>query len=96
MRLQQESKPEAIENLDREIMRIQIQLESLKKETDINSSETREKLEGELAEKKVEVDALTEVWHKEKSKLDSVKASKEKLDKLRTELELGKWKYRRV
>ncbi|KAJ9073063.1 chaperone ATPase hsp78 [Entomophthora muscae] len=89
LRLQQESKPEAIENLDREIMRIQIQLESLKKETDINSSETREKLEAELAEKKVKADELTKVWHQEKARLDSIKESKEKLNKVRTELELA-------
>ncbi|RJE17265.1 Heat shock protein, partial [Aspergillus sclerotialis] len=54
LRLQQESKPDAIQKLDREIMTIQIELESLRKETDIASKERRQKLEETLAEKKKE------------------------------------------
>lgn len=87
LRLQQESKPEAIENLDREIMRIQIQLESLKKETDLDSSETRVKLEKELESKRSESEDLTKTWHKEKTKLNETKNLKELLNKLRIELE---------
>ncbi|KAI0233792.1 chaperone ATPase hsp78 [Massospora cicadina] len=87
LRLQQESKPEAIENLDREIMRIQIQLESLKKETDLPSSETRGKLESELAAKRAEAATLTKVWHQEKARLDAIKGSKERLNQLRLELD---------
>ena len=45
LRLQQESKPDAIQTLDREIMTIQIELESLRKESDVASKERREALE---------------------------------------------------
>ena len=47
-------------------MTIQIELESLKNEKDRISIERREKLEHNLAEKRKEVEALTELWQKEK------------------------------
>ncbi|KAI9296252.1 hypothetical protein K502DRAFT_314649 [Neoconidiobolus thromboides FSU 785] len=87
LRLQQESKPEDIETLDREVMRIQIQLESLKKETDINSNEIREKLVKELKEKTDRSRKLTEVWQEEKERLHKIKDLKMRLDKAKTELE---------
>lgn len=66
LRLQQESKPEALENLDRQIMTIQIELESLRKESDTLSVERREKLQSELAEKKKESERLTAIWNEER------------------------------
>jgi ATP-dependent Clp protease ATP-binding subunit ClpB len=67
LRLQQESKPDSIQELERQIMTIQIELESLKKEKDKISVDRREKLERSLEEKKKEVADLSEVWEKEKS-----------------------------
>lgn len=52
LRLEQESKPDAIESIDRQIVSLQIELESLKKETDPLSVERREKLNGSLQELK--------------------------------------------
>jgi ATP-dependent Clp protease ATP-binding subunit ClpB len=66
LRLQQESKPEALENLDRQIMTIQIELESLRKETDVMSVERREKLNADLKEKQEESKKLAQVWNKER------------------------------
>ena len=66
LRLQQESKPDSIQELERQIMTIQIELESLKNEKDRISIDRRDKLEQTLAEKKKEVADLTEVWQKEK------------------------------
>ncbi|KAK0875389.1 chaperone ATPase hsp78 [Friedmanniomyces endolithicus] len=60
LRLQQESKPDAIQELDRQIMTIQIELESLRKETDIASKERREQLERNLTLKQDEAGLLTE------------------------------------
>ena len=87
LRLQQESKPDAIQKLDREIMTIQIELESLRKETDVASKERRERLEESLKEKQQENARLTEIWEKERGEIDEIKRSKEELEKLRTELE---------
>lgn len=67
LRLQQESKPDSIQELERQIMTIQIELESLKNEKDKISVDRREKLERSLEEKKKEVADLTQVWQKEKS-----------------------------
>ena len=62
LRLAQESKPDALEALEREIVTLQIELESLKKETDVFSVERRSKVESDLALKKEEASALTREW----------------------------------
>ena len=87
LRLQQESKPDAIQELDRQIMTIQIELESLRKETDIASKERREQLEKSLTLKQDEVGALTEKWEKERTEIDEIKETKEYLESARVELE---------
>ncbi len=87
LRLQHESKPDAIQTLDREIMTIQIELESLRKETDIASKERRQRLEETLAEKRKQVDRLTEIWDGEKAEIETIKRTKEDLEKARQELE---------
>jgi ATP-dependent Clp protease ATP-binding subunit ClpB len=87
LRLQQESKPDAIQTLDREIMTIQIELESLRKERDVASKERREKLEETLKEKRAEVDRLTGIWDRERAEIDSLKRNKEELERLRQELD---------
>ena len=87
LRLQQESKPDAIQELDRQIMTIQIELESLRKESDIASKERREQLERSLTLKQDEVGALTEKWEKERAEIESIKKTKEELENARIELE---------
>ncbi len=87
LRLQQESKPDAIQELDRQIMTIQIELESLRKETDVASKERREKLEASLRSKQEETKELTEKWEKERAEIDALKTVKEDLEKARTELD---------
>ncbi|KAI9738624.1 MAG: chaperone ATPase hsp78 [Cirrosporium novae-zelandiae] len=87
LRLQQESKPDAIQELDRQIMTIQIELESLRKETDIASKERREALEKNLKGKQEEVAKLTAIWEKEKAELDSIKKAKGELEQARIQLE---------
>ena len=62
LRLAQESKPDELEALDREIMTLQIELESLKKETDVFSVERRNKVEADLLIKRQEASALTSLW----------------------------------
>ncbi|GAB7366038.1 hypothetical protein MBLNU230_g7607t1 [Neophaeotheca triangularis] len=87
LRLQQESKPDAIQELDRQIMTIQIELESLRKETDIASKERREQLDKTLTLKKDEVGALTGKWEQERQEIDTIKNTKSELETARTELE---------
>ncbi|SMQ46331.1 unnamed protein product [Zymoseptoria tritici ST99CH_3D7] len=87
LRLQQESKPDAIRELDRAIMTIQIELESLRKETDIASKERREQLERQLTLKQDEVGALTEKWEQERKELELIKQAKEELEQARIDLD---------
>ncbi|KAF2471930.1 heat shock protein 78 [Lindgomyces ingoldianus] len=87
LRLQQESKPDAIQELDRQIMTIQIELESLRKETDVASKERRERLEMSLKEKQEAVAKLMEKWEQERAEIQEIKNIKENLERARLELE---------
>lgn len=87
LRLQQESKPDPIQELDRQIVTIQIELESLRKETDIQSTERREKLEALLGEKRKESAELTEKWDKERAEIETIKKYQSELEKARLEFE---------
>ncbi|GMM54972.1 chaperone ATPase [Maudiozyma humilis] len=87
LRLQHESKPDEIQKLDRHIMRIQIELESLKKETDPVSIERRESLQKELDTDNDELSRLTKIWEAEKEEIDSIKNAKANLEKAKIELE---------
>ncbi|KAK3176469.1 chaperone ATPase hsp78 [Lepraria neglecta] len=86
-RLQQESKPDAIQDLDRQIMTIQIELESLRKETDVASVERKEKLEQSLQSREDEAARLTEIWDKEKSEIEAIKNARSELEAARIALE---------
>ena len=87
LRLQHESKPDVIQQLDRQIMTIQIELESLKKETDPISIERRERIEKDLELKKAEVDRLTKVWDEERKEIEDIKKAKSDLEQARIDLE---------
>ncbi|KAH8179839.1 AAA domain (Cdc48 subfamily) domain-containing protein [Sarocladium implicatum] len=87
LKLQHESKPEDIMKLDHKIMTIQIELESLRQESDVASKERREKLEKDLKRYNEENAELNARWEKERSEIESVKQIQEDLDKARFELE---------
>jgi ATP-dependent Clp protease ATP-binding subunit ClpB len=87
LRLQQESKPDAIQELDRQIMTIQIELESLRKETDIASKERKEALERSLTLKQDKAGELTAKWERERAEIEDIKKAKEDLEKARMELD---------
>lgn len=73
--------------LDQRIMTLQIELESLRKETDIASEERREKLESSLKEFQEEAAELTKKWDKERGAIEAIKKTKEDLEKARVELD---------
>ena len=87
LRLQQESKPEQIESLDRDILTLQIELESLRHESDALSAERKEHVERELLEKRQECAKLTSSWMEERQRLDHMKNIKEELEQARIQLE---------
>src|ERR1700759_5386168 len=65
-RMQVDSKPEELDELDRRIMQLKIEQEALKKETDTASKDRLKKLGSELAELQEKSDALTARWKAEK------------------------------
>ncbi len=88
LRMQVDSKPEAIDELDRKIIQLKIEREALKREKDFESTKRLGALEAELAELEAESGELTEKWHAEKDKLGNVQKLKEQLEAARAELEV--------
>ena len=86
LRMQIDSKPEELDNLDREIVRLKIEQEALRKESDAGSKERLKRLEKELADLEEEADALTAKWKSEKDKLSQTADLQKELDKLKNEL----------
>ena len=87
LRMEVESKPEEIENLDRRIIQLKIEREALKKETDTASKDRLANLEKELAELEQQSAELTQRWQAEKDKIQAEAKLKEQLDAARLELE---------
>ena len=86
LRMQVDSKPEALDEIDRRVIQLKIEREALKKEKDDASRDRLEKLQGELSELESKSAELTASWQAEKSKLGSAQKLKEQLDGARQEL----------
>jgi ATP-dependent Clp protease ATP-binding subunit ClpB len=86
LRMQVDSKPEELDTLDREIIRLKIEQEALKKETDPASKDRLGRIERELADLEEQSAALTSRWKAEKDKLAEAQKLKTDLDQVRVEL----------
>src|ERR1700726_4923362 len=86
LRMQVDSKPEELDEIDRRIMQLKIEEEALKKETDTASKDRLKKLAGELADLQEKSDALTARWKAEKDKLGQAARLKEELEAARNAL----------
>ena len=89
LRMEVDSKPEEIDELDRRIIQLKIEREALKKEEDKASKERLEDLERELAELEQESATLTASWQAEKDQLSSLQIAKAELDAARNDLEIA-------
>ena len=87
LRMEVESKPEEIENLDRRIIQLKIEREALGKETDNASKDRLATLEGELANLEQQSTELTQRWQAEKEKISAEAKIMEQLDGARIELD---------
>ncbi|MCR8549145.1 ATP-dependent chaperone ClpB [Salipiger sp. P9] len=90
LRMEVDSKPEELDQLDRNILQMQIEVEALKLEDDAASKDRLEKLEKELADLEEKSAEMTAQWQAERDKLASARDIKEELDKLRADLEIAK------
>lgn len=86
LRMQVDSKPEELDSIDREIVRLRIEQEALKKESDPGSKERLKRLESELADLETRSATITAKWKAEKDKLGAAAELKTKLDNARNEL----------
>lgn len=85
LRIEIDSKPNNIDQLERKIRQLEIEKESLKKEKDQKSQDRLEKIEKQISELKEEYKILELRWRKEKEILDLIKKYNQELDDLREE-----------
>ena len=86
LKMQVDSKPEELDSIDREIVRLKIEQEALRKEGDQGSKERLKRLEKELVALEKQSADLTARWKAEKDKLSDAQKLKTELDHLRVEL----------
>jgi ATP-dependent Clp protease ATP-binding subunit ClpB len=89
LRMEVDSKPEELDELDRRLLQLRIEREALKREEDAASRERLEKLETELAELGEKSAAMTATWEAEKGQVVESQKLKEQLDQARTEQDLA-------
>ncbi len=87
LRTEIDSKPQVLDEADRQIMQLEIEREALKKERDKASKERLTRLEQELAEWRERSSALTTRWQAEKQAIGGLRQLKEKLEQTRLEME---------
>ena len=86
LRMQVDSKPEELDEVDRRLMQLRIEQEALKKETDSGSKERLKRITKDIASLEEQSKALTQRWQAEKQKLGDEQKLKSELDQARAEL----------
>ena len=85
LRIEIDSLPSEIDEIERRIMQLEIEREALKKESDPASMERLQKIEQELADLREQSDSLKARWQQEKGMIQRVRELKERIDQLRVE-----------
>jgi ATP-dependent Clp protease ATP-binding subunit ClpB len=93
LRMQIDSKPTELDEVDREIMQLEIEREALKKEKDKASQDRLAKLEEELANLKEQSTELVTRWEGEKNAIEQVQSIKEEMDQVRVQIEQAQRNY---
>jgi ATP-dependent Clp protease ATP-binding subunit ClpB len=93
IRVQMDSVPTSLDTLTRNIMRLEIEREAIKKEKDELSKKRLETIESELYELKLQEKSLKDDWNKEKDLINKVKSKKQELEKARFELDQAENSY---
>lgn len=90
IRMEIDSKPEAMDRLDRKLIQLKIEREALKKETDEASKKRLENLENDIVRLEKEYSDLEEIWKAEKAALQGSQHIKSELERTRLELETAR------
>ncbi len=85
LKIELDSKPSEIDSIDRKIIQLEIEKQSLKKETDKSAKERRDKIEKELAELKSNVTQMKTHWSAEKDIINKIQNTKKKVEDLKLE-----------
>ncbi|MDX9690231.1 MAG: ATP-dependent chaperone ClpB [Alphaproteobacteria bacterium] len=86
LRMEVDSKPEEIDEIDRKLIQLKIEKAALEKESDAGSRERLGKLHGEIAKLEEESNRLTTRWENEKNQINAAQKLKEQIEQARTEL----------
>jgi len=86
LRMQVDSKPEELDEIDRRLLQLRIEAEALKKEKDQASRDRLENIESEIDALQAQSDELTTAWAAEKEKLKGAASAKEELDRAHAEM----------
>ena len=81
LRMQIDSKPEELDEIDRRLLQLKIEAEALKKEKDAASKDRLKTIESDIAELQSKSDELTDAWSAEKNKLKGTANAKDQLDR---------------
>src|SRR5690349_20791673 len=92
IRMEIDSKPEALDKLERRIIQLKIEQEALKKETDAATMKRMELIEGEIKRLEKEYADLEEVWKSEKAALQGAASIREELEKVKLDMEQARRK----
>ena len=87
LRTEIDSKPQALDEVDRHQMQLEIERQALKKEKDSASAERRTRLEAELADLREQSDQLRARWESEKQAIAALRSLKEQMEQTRNEIE---------
>ncbi len=89
LRMEVDSKPEELDELDRRVIQLKIEREALRKEKDPASRDRLGRLEKELAELEDKSNAMTAAWHAEKEQVTDRQKLKERLEQARSDVEIA-------
>jgi ATP-dependent Clp protease ATP-binding subunit ClpB len=87
LKMEIDSKPSALDRVERQIMQLEIEREALKKERDKASRERLNSIDNEIANAREELNALTARWQAEKGAIESLREIKTKIDETKIQLE---------
>jgi ATP-dependent Clp protease ATP-binding subunit ClpB len=89
LRMEVDSKPEELDEIDRRLIQLKIEREALKRESDSASRDRLEKLEREIAETEEKSNAMTTAWKVETVQVAEAQKLKEQLDQAKSEMEVA-------
>ena len=89
LRIEIDSMPSEIDEIQRKITQLEIEREALRKETDESSKNRIEEIEREISELRAETDKLSEHWRREKETITKIREIKEQIDSTKTQAQLA-------